>query len=962
MLLDDECLNTKDLSCSLMGRVKEFTSLSNLKKVLCNEGFDVLKISYLVYWMRAKEVPGWTPEFIEEEEEDDASVEDNHGGIHSDQEINNWNLNKGHLDGGCAKKVNEVVAGDDNSFVHTVGGKEYSGSVNKMSHSMGLCRLKKLGMPRIKLMIVVVYAPQEASEKHMLWDYLTHVSDQWDGEIVMMGDFNEVRYKSERFGSNFKAHDVDIFNSFLHNAGLNEVHLGGSAFTWCHKSATKMRNLNEGHLDGGCAKKVNEVVAGDDNSFVHNVGGKENSGPVNKMSDSMGSCRLKKPGMPPNYLHESYHRRHRESSHCHFTVISFFGEIKLSGELQVHGELLTEDGDYEETRDTWNDVINGSGKKEKSTDVRDKNDKVVDVTDEFPILEETLNITQSTEYDAIDAEREVDILKDDIVIEESEKLMISVCGHFVGYKMSYPEDIILEEFEASRVGYARVVVEVNAEKEFKRLVEVCYKCGDNGNKCSKFVDVEYSWKLHTCSHRQVFRHVETKESKRNNFIANKNREKRDAQRNYGIMNKGQNKPKVRCEFTPKEKEVIKEDTRKTQDQPNKNKESIEDVEVFDGTKKSDYEIGDKFVKYQRQPIMKESEHKSSKMFKSAYFDYNPLDDPSPQYGSPYQSSQYSNNQSSTPFSITYPSNDYQSSVHHNVYSPSSSITQLEYAPTVNQQQQQPKFLQLDSGLTVPVFKQGDDPIDAINHMIVILISCRPTLQQLVEAILGNKGLLFVTTAKGKDTCPNSAPNLKGNEMNLGLRTTQANGQILHEEELAFSQIQELQKEQRLIIAALKDELRKIKRKALVDNHSKLNANSELICFKCNDCMLSDNHDLCVPNVINDVNASSKSKFAFKHSKRKVWKPTGKVFTKIRYTWRPTGRTFTIVGNACPLTRITTPTEVPPRKPTVLKNDAPKHVVTLVYSRKPRKSKTNVLVSKPKIIKSVSANNKEPSKS
>ncbi|GKE82361.1 hypothetical protein Tco_1552361, partial [Tanacetum coccineum] len=28
-------------------------------------------------------------------------------------------------------------------------------------------------------------------------------------------------------------------------------------------------------------------------------------------------------------------------------------------------------------------------------------------------------------------------------------------------------------------------------------------------------------------------------------------------------------------------------------------------------------------------------------------------------------------------------------------------------------------------------------------------------------------------------------------------------------------------------------------------HSKLNANSELLCVKCNGCMLSDNHDLCV---------------------------------------------------------------------------------------------------------------------
>nr|GEZ21891.1 retrovirus-related Pol polyprotein from transposon TNT 1-94 [Tanacetum cinerariifolium] len=35
-------------------------------------------------------------------------------------------------------------------------------------------------------------------------------------------------------------------------------------------------------------------------------------------------------------------------------------------------------------------------------------------------------------------------------------------------------------------------------------------------------------------------------------------------------------------------------------------------------------------------------------------------------------------------------------------------------------------------------------------------------------------------------------------------------------------------------------------------HSKVNVNSKLICVKCNGCMLSDNHDLCVLNVINDV--------------------------------------------------------------------------------------------------------------
>ncbi|GJR38608.1 retrovirus-related pol polyprotein from transposon TNT 1-94 [Tanacetum coccineum] len=84
------------------------------------------------------------------------------------------------------------------------------------------------------------------------------------------------------------------------------------------------------------------------------------------------------------------------------------------------------------------------------------------------------------------------------------------------------------------------------------------------------------------------------------------------------------------------------------------------------------------------------------------------------------SQQYLSNQSSTPLSITYPSNNYQSSVHHNAYSSPSSIPQIKYALIVNQQQQQPEFPSLDLGLTVLVFKQGDDPIDAINHMMSFL--------------------------------------------------------------------------------------------------------------------------------------------------------------------------------------------------------------------------------------------------
>nr|GFA34656.1 RNA-directed DNA polymerase, eukaryota [Tanacetum cinerariifolium] len=64
------------------------------------------------------------------------------------------------------------------------------------------------------------------------------------GEVVIMGDFNEVRYKSDRFGSVFNVQGANVFNSFITNARLKEVPLGGSSFTWCHKSATKMSKLD----------------------------------------------------------------------------------------------------------------------------------------------------------------------------------------------------------------------------------------------------------------------------------------------------------------------------------------------------------------------------------------------------------------------------------------------------------------------------------------------------------------------------------------------------------------------------------------------------------------------------------------------------------------------------------------------------------------------------------------------
>ncbi|GKA88071.1 retrovirus-related pol polyprotein from transposon TNT 1-94, partial [Tanacetum coccineum] len=98
-------------------------------------------------------------------------------------------------------------------------------------------------------------------------------------------------------------------------------------------------------------------------------------------------------------------------------------------------------------------------------------------------------------------------------------------------------------------------------------------------------------------------------------------------------------------------------------------------------------------------------------------------------------------------------------------------------------------------------------------------------------------------------------------------------------------------------------------------HTMLNANFELICVKCNQCMFGENHDVCFLEFVNDVIVRSKSKSSKKSKNKNIWKPIGKVFTDIEYKWKPTGRTFTIAGNMCPITS----TKVVPLKETTSKS-------------------------------------------
>nr|GFA88450.1 hypothetical protein [Tanacetum cinerariifolium] len=127
--------------------------------------------------------------------------------------------------------------------------------------------------------------------------------------------------------------------------------------------------------------------------------------------------------------------------------------------------------------------------------------------------------------------------------------------------------------------------------------------------------------------------------------------------------------------------------------------------------------------------------------------------------------------SSLNLSISYPLNAIPSTVNHNVYMALSTIPQIDYAPTTHQQIE---FSSPETGLVVPVFQKGDDPIDSINHMMSFL-----------AAVVTSKGGKILRPLVRLDHMHQDLLELQVNRGSLCATTAKANGQVLQEEELEF---------------------------------------------------------------------------------------------------------------------------------------------------------------------------------
>ncbi|GJW27094.1 RNA-directed DNA polymerase, eukaryota, reverse transcriptase zinc-binding domain protein [Tanacetum coccineum] len=301
--------------------------------------------------------------------------------------------------------------------------------------------------------------------------------------------------------------------------------------------------------------------------------------------------------------------------------------------------------------------------------------------------------------------REVVMFDDEILQEGIKKWQLTLCGHFVGYRMSYAElrwntNVIMDKKEPKtlplwvklysvpieawtvngisaiasslgkpliidktttrmrnegrgRVGYARVLVEVYADKEFKDKIEICYKNSQNQiGGLSKFVEVEYLWKPPVCSILQVVEGHKDKLS-----VGRKSSERRDDS-NGGKGQKGNNgkgnlekmlgeleriKSRHGLRETSKENTSTSDGMLNRQNNSNKNKdrsvspkaswkiteenmqelrksakkystlEDLGDTELNDEYMPTGKEVVDKYVRYQRKPTMDESKDRTSEM-------------------------------------------------------------------------------------------------------------------------------------------------------------------------------------------------------------------------------------------------------------------------------------------------------------------------------------------------------------
>jgi hypothetical protein len=107
--------------------------------------------------------------------------------------------------------------------------------VEKIEDAVGLysvfCKFKNVADQKV-WMYTGVYGSNVDRERSLMWDELTGIRNWWGVPWCVGGDFNVVRFPSERMGSVGFSPAMYDFSDFISDHGLIDIPLSGGNFTW----------------------------------------------------------------------------------------------------------------------------------------------------------------------------------------------------------------------------------------------------------------------------------------------------------------------------------------------------------------------------------------------------------------------------------------------------------------------------------------------------------------------------------------------------------------------------------------------------------------------------------------------------------------------------------------------------------------------------------------------------------
>nr|GEV95207.1 RNA-directed DNA polymerase, eukaryota, reverse transcriptase zinc-binding domain protein [Tanacetum cinerariifolium] len=298
LVLDDSCYIDRDFSLSLLGKMKEFSSLSNLKMVLDTEGFTDITIKYMggvwvlisfqsimakenflshvgagswfstiqqasdsfhaderVAWIDIEGVPimaGSTNTFtnitskwgdlLYEDDKEDSCFHRKRVCIKTKLVENIFEWFKIIVKGFIPNNTTKANSNHDlPSNINSGETQSYRRMLYQIKQTINQKRMEKF------LPVLAIFRKQQHLDHKVLFCNL------WKS--------CEVYTKDERFGSIFNIQGAAIFNSFISSSGLVDVPMGGCSFTWVHKSAAKMSKLDRFLISEGLMESCPNISA-----------------------------------------------------------------------------------------------------------------------------------------------------------------------------------------------------------------------------------------------------------------------------------------------------------------------------------------------------------------------------------------------------------------------------------------------------------------------------------------------------------------------------------------------------------------------------------------------------------------------------------------------------------------------------------------------------------------------------